>query len=262
MSYIIAISNEKGGVAKTTTSLSLGAALAETGKTVLLVDLDPQGNLTLANGLEPGEAKFSSGEILLDRRQAIEAIRKTNTTHLDLIPSNPRLAEAEQYLPVHTNYAHILKNALVSKELEYDYIILDCPPSMGAIAINALTAADLLLIPTQAEYFSAYALRDMMILIRRVRKESNPELAYRILITLLDQRNRTHRTIREQLQQTFGVGLFETVIEVDTRLRESPIIGVPITAYRPNSRGSQQYRVLAQELMDYVRQQKDSQSAR
>jgi len=259
MSYIIAISNEKGGVAKTTTSFSLGAALAEAGKSVLLVDLDPQGNLTLANGIEPGETKLSSGEILLDRLPTAKTIRKTGTERMDIIPSNPRLAEAEQYLPVRTNYANILKSAFAAKDLPpYDYTILDCPPSMGTIAINALTAANLLLIPTQAEYFSAYALRDMMILIRRVRKESNPELAYRILITLLDQRNRTHRVIREQLQQTFGVGLFETVIEVDTRLRESPIIGIPITQYRPNSRGSQQYRVLAQELMDYVQQQKDS----
>jgi chromosome partitioning protein len=262
MSYIIAISNEKGGVAKTTTSFSLGASLAEAGKCVLLVDLDPQGNLTLANGFEPGEAKLSSGEILLDRLPIIETIRKTSTERMDIIPSNPRLGEAEQHLPMRTNYVNILKSAFSVKELEYDYIILDCPPSMGTITVNALTAADLLIIPTQAEYFSAYALRDMMLLIRRIRKDSNPELAYRILITLLDQRNRAHRVIREQLQQTFGVGLFETVIEVDTRLRESPIIGVPITAYRPNSRGSQQYRILAQELNNYVQQQKDSQSAR
>lgn len=260
MPYTIAISNEKGGVAKTTTTFSLGASLAEAGKDVLLIDLDPQGNLTLANGIEPGEAKLNSSEMLLDKMDANNTILKTGTAKMDIIPSNPRLAEAEQFLPVRTNYTHILKNALASKELKYDFILLDCPPSMGAIAVNALTAADLLIIPTQAEYFSAYALRDMMMLIRRVRKDSNPGLAYRILITLLDQRNRAHRAIREQLQQTFGVGLFETVIEVDTRLRESPIIGIPITQYRPNSRGSQQYRVLAQELMDYVQQQKDSQS--
>ena len=262
MPYVIAISNEKGGVAKTTTTFSLGAALAESGKDVLLVDLDPQGNLTLANSIEPGEGKLNSSEILLDKLDAQASIRKTGTPRMDIIPSSPHIADAEQFLPMRTNYAHILKNALLAKELKYDFILLDCPPSMGAIAVNALTSADLLIVPTQAEYFSAYALRDMMMLIRRVRKDSNPELAYRILITLLDQRNRAHRSIREQLQQTFGVGLFETVIEVDTRLRESPIIGVPITQYRPNSRGSQQYRVLAQELMDYVQQQKDSQSAR
>jgi len=177
---------------------------------------------------------------------------------MDIIPSNPKVADVEQFLPIRTHYTLKLRNALTSKQLDYDYIILDCPPSMGAITNNALSAADLLIIPTQAEYFSAYALRDMMSLIRQIRKESNPGLAYRILITMLDQRNRTHRTIREQLQQTFGIGLFEAVIEIDTRLRESPIIGVPITKYRPNSRGSLQYRVLAQELMDYVHQQKNS----
>jgi len=171
------------------------------------------------------------------------------------------MAEAEQFLPVRNDYAITLKEALKPQAEDYDFILMDCPPSMGAINTNALTASDLLVVPTQAEYFSAYALRDMMTFIRRVRKESNPNLAYRILITLLDERNRAHRTIREQLQQTFGAGLFQTVIEIDTRLRESPIIGVPITQYRPNSRGSQQYRVLAQELMDYVQQQKDRQPA-
>ena len=262
MPYTIAISNEKGGVAKTTTTYSLGATLAETGKKVLLVDLDPQGNLTLANGIEHGESKFHSSDILLDDLAAQNAIRSTNTANLDIIPSAPRISEAEQYLPVQTNYAQKLKKSLASVNQSYDFIIIDCPPSMGAITTTALTSADLLIIPTQAEYFSAYALRDMMSLIRQVRKEANPGLAYRILITMLDQRNRTHRTIREQLKQTFGIGLFETVIEIDTRLRESPIIGVPITKYRPNSRGSLQYRVLAQELMEYVQQQKNTQPNR
>lgn len=262
MPYTIAVSNEKGGVAKTTTTYSLGAALVETGQKVLLVDLDPQGNLTLANGLEPGETKFHSAEVLLEDLNILDALQHTNTPSLDIIPSNSRLSEAEQYLPLRTNYSLRLKNSLMSKELSYDYVILDCPPSMGAVTTNALAAANLLIIPTQAEYFSAYALRDMMVFIRHVRKEVNPALAYRILITMLDQRNRTHRTIREQLQQAFGIGMFDTVIEVDTRLRESPIIGVPITKYRPSSRGSLQYRVLAQELMDYVQQQKNSQSAR
>lgn len=260
MPYTIAISNEKGGVAKTTTTFSLGATLVETGKKVLLIDLDPQGNLTLANGYEPGETKLNSAEILLDNLDPGDAIKTTNIDSLDIIPSNPRILDAEQFLPVHTNYKQKLKKSLAtaSKVLSYDFIIIDCPPSMGAVTTNALAAAELLIVPTQAEYFSAYALRDMMTFIRQVRREANPNLAYRILITMLDQRNRTHRTIREQLQLTFGIGLFETVIEVDTRLRESPIIGVPITKYRPSSRGSLQYRVLAQELMNYVQQQKNS----
>jgi chromosome partitioning protein len=190
-----------------------------------------------------------------------ESLYKTSTPGMEIIPSSPALIDAEQHLPVRSNYAFGLNNALRKETLDYDYVLLDCPPSMGAITYNALTAAELLIVPTQAEYFSAYALRDMMTLIRRVRRDTNPRLAYRILITMLDQRNRTHKVIREQLEQTFGSGLFQTVIEIDTRLRESPIIGLPITQYRPNSRGSLQYRVLAQELIDYVQQQKDSQSA-
>ena len=261
MAYIIAICNEKGGVAKTTTTYSLGAALAEDGKRVLLIDLDPQSNLTLANGIDINEPAHNSSEILLDGLHPQDAIQASNTPNMDIIPSNSRMVEADQFLPVRNNHTMILKNALQIKANEYDFMLLDCPPSMGAINTNALTTSDLLIIPTQAEYFSAYALRDMMTFIRRVRKESNSGLAYRILITMLDERNRTHRAIREQLQQTFGVGLFQTVIEVDTRLRESPIIGMPITQYRPNSRGAQQYRVLAQELMDYAQKQKDSQPA-
>jgi chromosome partitioning protein len=117
-----------------------------------------------------------------------------------------------------------------------------------------LSAANLLVIPTQAEFFSAYALRNMMGIIRRVRKESNPDLAYRILITMLDRRNRTHRNIEEQLRNTFTQGLFKTVIEIDTKLRESPIAGLPITRYKSSTRGSQQYRDLAKELMEYVKE--------
>lgn len=260
MAYIVAICNEKGGVAKTTTTYSLGAALAEDEKKVLLIDLDPQGNLSLANSVDINEASHNSSDILLDGLNVQSAIRPSSTPNMNIIASSPRMADAEQFLPPRNDYATILKDALQSKANEYDFILMDCPPSMGAINTNALTAANLLIIPTQAEYFSAYALRDMMTFIRRVRKESNSGLAYRILITLLDERNRTHRTIRDQLQQTFGNGLFQTVIEIDTRLRESPIIGLPITQYRPSSRGAQQYRILAKELIDYVQKQEDQQS--
>lgn len=262
MTYTIAVSNEKGGVAKTTTTFSLGASLAELGKHVLLIDLDPQANLSLANGIEPGNVTQNSSLILLEGLPLRDAINKTNTENMSIVPCGARMSDAEHFLPVRINYQFILREALHQAGLDdYDYVIFDCPPSMGAVTMNALTASDLLIIPTQAEYFSAYALRDMMVMIRRVRKETNPDLAYRILITLLDQRNRTHRVIREQLQQTFGSGLFSSVVEIDTRLRESPIVGVPISQYRPKSRGAQQYRVLAEELMEYVRQQKDSQSA-
>ncbi len=255
MSYVIAISNEKGGVAKTTTTLSLGAALADVGQKILLVDLDPQANLTLALGFEPGKIERTSSEILLDSTPLLESKLTTNFANLDIIPANTALEQAEQILPVYLNYTSRLRNSIDGAEpLDYQIIIIDCPPSLGAITVNALTAANLLIIPTQAEYFSAYALRDMMTIIRQVRAEDNPNLAYRILVTLLDQRNRTHRDILEQLEHTFGVGLFKTIIEIDTKLRESPILGLPITQYKPNSRGAMQYRSLAEELVNYVKQ--------
>ncbi|HLF72789.1 MAG TPA: ParA family protein [Anaerolineales bacterium] len=261
MAYTIAVSNEKGGVAKTTSTLSLGAALAELDKRILLIDLDPQSNLSLALGLETGEAENTSANILIESAAVKTAIRKTDVSNLDLVPSNARIETAEQYLPMRSHYLTTLHNALKANALPYDYILLDCPPALGAITLNALSAADLLIIPTQAEYFSAYALRNMMGSIRRVRQESNPNLAYRILVTLLDRRNRTHRNIFEQLQGTFGRGVFTTVIEIDTKLRESPIAGMPITQYRPTSRGSQQYRVLAQELIEYAKEEANRQRA-
>jgi chromosome partitioning protein len=261
MAYVIAVSNEKGGVAKTTSTLSLGAALAELNYRVLLVDLDPQANLSLALGLETDEMSVTSANILLEAAPLKSAIRTTEIRNLFLVPSHFRLENAEQFLPMRNHYLTTLRDALEAAPLPYDYILFDCPPALGAITLNALAAANLLIIPTQAEYFSAYALRNMMSIIRRIRQDVNPALAYRILVTLLDRRNRTHRNIFEQLQATFGQGVFTTVIEIDTKLRESPIAGVPIIHYKPTSRGSQQYRVLAQELIEYVKEETARQAA-
>ena len=255
MTYTIAISNEKGGVAKTTTTLSLGGALADLGHRILLIDMAPQANLTLALGFDPAEASRTSAHVLIESAPLQSAIHKTDFERLHLVPCNARIESAEQFLPVRTNYLATLRAALeTTVRNNYDYILLDCPPALGAITLNALAASDLLVIPTQAEYFSAYALRNMMGVIRRIRKEVNPNLAYRILVTLLDRRNRTHRNIYEQLSATFGDGMFETVIEMDTKLRESPIAGQPITRYMPSSRGSLQYRVLAEELIEYAKE--------
>ena len=156
MTYVIAISNEKGGVAKTTTTLSLGASLADAGHKVLVIDLDPQANLTLALGVEPGFAAVTSSHILIESAPLMSARLGTEIENLDLIPSHSSIESAEQFLPVRTHYTSGLKRALdAASPLPYDFVLFDCPPFLGAITTNALSAAELLIIPTQAEYFSS-----------------------------------------------------------------------------------------------------------
>ncbi|MBN2043670.1 MAG: ParA family protein [Anaerolineales bacterium] len=252
MNYTIAIANEKGGVAKTTTAVSLAGALVQMGKRILVVDLDPQSNLTLALGHIPHHKEMTIASVLLNSEKISNAITQTQIENLDLVPSNSELGVAERFLPVRKNYDTILKNSL-GGFLDYDYIIFDCPPALGAVTLNALTAANLLIIPTQAEYFSAYALKNMMAAIRQVRSQNNPMMIYRILVTMYDSRIRAHRTLHEQLITTFGKdGLLETIVEIDTKLRESPIIGIPIMHYVSKSRSALQYRALAEELIENV----------
>lgn len=261
MTYILSIANEKGGVAKTTTTLSLGAALVESGLEVLLVDLDAQANLTLSLGVEIAQVKKSVVNILLESVSAKEAICNTGIPKLDLIPSNAEMGMAERFLPIRGGYEQILRKALKGSDWSYDYILIDCPPFLGATTINALTASDMLIMPTQAEFFSINALRNMMSVVRKVRAQGNPQLTYRLLLTLFDRRNRIHRTLSEQLRTTFGNGVLETVIETDTRLRESAIAGLPIIYHSPKTRSALQYRALAQEILAYVKENSPTQTA-
>lgn len=254
MTYILSVANEKGGVAKTTTTISLGAALVETGLEVLLVDLDAQANLTLAMGVESSSIKNSVTKILLESLMPVEAVMKSGIPKLDIIPSNTELSLAERFLPMRGNYEQILAKSLREAAWSYDFILIDCPPFLGATTVNALTASDLLIMPTQAEFFSINALRNMMSVVRRVRAQGNPQLTYRLLLTLFDRRNRIHRTLSEQLRTTFGNGVLETVIETDTRLRESSIAGMPIIFHSPKTRSAFQYRALAQEILAYVKE--------
>lgn len=253
MAFVIAVANEKGGVAKTTTAVSLGGALVEAGRDVLLVDLDAQANLTLAMGLNPSKIHRSITNVLMNSASPITASRETNIPGLDLIPSNAEMSLAERFLPIRQNYQTMLRNALTGVQA-YNYILLDCPPSLGAVTTNALVAANLLVIPTQAEYFSVYALRGTIAAVKRIRTQFNAQLDYRILITMLDLRNRIHRTLTDQLNTAFGERLFHCTIETDTKLRESPIAGVPITHYLTKSRSAMQYRSLAEELIKYAEQ--------
>ena len=282
---VIAIANQKGGVAKTTTVVSLGGALARHDQEVLLVDLDAQANLTLALGKDPSRVRGSVTEVLFNSASLLSVSRETSIPGLDLVPANSGMDLAERFLPVRKDYETILRRALVSElrpasgarsaatettmspasgltsssptsprppTIHYDFVLLDCPPFLGAVTLNALVAANLLIIPTQPEFFSAHALRTMTAAIRQVRNHHNPDLVYRILITLSDRRNRIHREVGEQIRSTFGEGVFQTIIEVDTKLRESAIEGKPITHHKSQSRSALQYEALAQELMAYV----------
>jgi chromosome partitioning protein len=251
--YVIAIANQKGGVAKTTSVVSLGGALVNYDQEVLLVDLDAQANLTLGLGIDPGKMRGVVTEVLFNSANLLSVSRETTIPGLDLVPSNSGMELAERFLSVRKGYETILRQAVLSPSLVYDYIILDCPPSMGAVTINAMAAADMLIIPTQPEYFSAYALRTMMATIKQIRSQFNAELIYRILITMLDRRNRIHREVQEQIRATFGEGVLNTIIEVDTKLRESAVEGMPISLYKSRSRSALQYDALAQELIEYVR---------
>ena len=255
MSYTIAVANQKGGVAKTTTALSLAGALTVLGRKVLMVDLDPQADLTLAVGVNPKSVNNSIAQVLLNSRDLVGAILETAIPGIDLIPSSPEMELAERFLPIREHHEQILKNTLQAAYLsDYDCIILDCPPALGSLTSNALHAADLLIIPTQPEYFSAYALRNMMPAIKRVRAQGNPNLVYRILITMHDRRNRIHNNMREQIRLTFHAGVMHTVIDVDTKLRESSLAGLPITHFNPRSRSAIQYLALAAELVQYVQE--------
>lgn len=253
MGLVLSFANEKGGVGKTTSALSLGAAIAESGERTLLVDLDPQSNLTLALGFEPSTLTSTVADVLLGNRSLADVIQPTDVANLDIAPASDSLLSVDRFLPVRQNYELVLRQALEANG-DYAATILDCPPALGVTTRCALAASDVLIIPTQCEYFSAYALRQVVRLIRTIRQRSNPALRYRLLLTMLDRRNSLHRSLADQIRRAFGPAVFATEIEIDARLREAPAFGQPITVYAPSSRGAQQYRALASELREHAQE--------
>lgn len=253
MTKIIAISNQKGGVAKTTTCLSLGACLAEMGQMVLMIDLDPQANLTLSLGLNPQGLRRTVGDALLGNTSLVSVSRESPVFGLDILPANHGLTLVDKALYGRPGYQFRLQGGL--NEIEqgfYNFVLIDCPPSLGTLTLNALTAADLAIVPIQCEYFAAKTLNHHIDVLKRVREKTNPQLAYRVLVTMYDQRNGICRVILGQMQRKLDSLLFATRIDVDTKLRESPVYGQPITLYAPKTRGAEQYRDLAQELLSYA----------
>ena len=250
MTKIIAISSQKGGVAKTTTCYSLGASLAERGQTVLLIDMDPQANLTLSFGVDPESLHHTIGDALLEHDSLVAVSREGSMPNLDLVPANQGLVILDRVLYGRQSYEYRLKSQLAAMNRNYyDTILIDCPPYFGTLTLNALTAADRLIVPIQCEYYAARSMRPILKLVDLMRKKTNPELSYRLLITLYDRRNKICRIIRDQIQSTFHAALYDTIIEIDTKLRESPTVGLPINLYAPRTRGARQYRALAEELI-------------
>ena len=252
MTTTIAVSSQKGGVAKTTTCLSLGASLSEMGQFVLLVDLDPQAHLTLSLGLRPKELRRTVGDALLRNSSLVGVSRESSMQGLDIVPANQGLVVLEKVLYGQPGFQFRLREGLESMGDDfYDFILIDCPPSLGALTINALTAADVLIIPIQCEYYATHTLFHYIKLVRHMQGKTNPGLKLRVLATLYDRRNKICRVTLEQMQHKLDHVIFETVIEVDTKLRESPAFGQPVTLYAPKTRGAEQYRALAEELLNH-----------
>jgi chromosome partitioning protein len=248
---VITISNQKGGVAKTTTAIALSAALAEAGRRVLAIDMDPQSNLTMGLGLDPDKLERSIFHVLLGECPAEAAVQATALENLSLLPADLTLAGAEKRLFGEIGFDEILRSRLrpLRDAGRFDYCVVDCPPSLGLLTVNAITAASVVTVPVQCEFFSARGLGQLLEIAETVREKRNPDLVVRVLPTLFDRRNRICREILQELKRAFPLNLFASVIGVDTRLRESAAAGSPITAFAPETRAASEYRALARELM-------------
>ena len=259
MGKIIAIANQKGGVGKTTTAFNLGACLAADGKKVLLVDADPQANATSGLGLDPREAEASIYECLVDAYPAKAAVQPSAIDGLHVICSRIDLVGAELELMNRPQRERGLQNVLLPVKDDYDYILIDCSPSLGIITVNALTAADSVIIPVQAEYFALEGISQLLNTIRIIKSRLRPELEIEgFLLTMYDARLRLANQICEELKGHFGDMVFSTVIPRNIKLSESPSHGMPVILYDPDSRGAIAYCQLSKEL---VRREKNRRKA-
>lgn len=258
MGKIIAIANQKGGVGKTTTAFNLGACLASEGKKVLLVDADPQANATSGLGLNPEDAEISVYECMVDDVTPNKAIRKTIVDGLEVIGSRIDLVGAEVELMQKKDREKVLSRVLRPLKDNYDYILIDCSPSLGLITVNALTASDSVIIPVQAEYFALEGISQLLNTIRIIKSRLCPFLEIEgFLLTMYDARLRLANQIFEELKGHFGDMVFSTVIPRNIKLSESPSHGLPVSIYDPESRGAIAYGQLSRELIARNRQKKN-----
>ena len=250
MGRIIAIANQKGGVGKTTTSVNLSACLAYLGKKVLLVDIDPQGNASSGVGVNKGEVHQCIYDVLIDDVNVKETILETKVENLHIVPATISLAGAEIELVSTISREVRLKRALQEVQSSYDYIVIDCPPSLGLLTINSLTAADAIIIPVQCEFYALEGLSQLLSTIRLVQKHLNKNLAIDgVLLTMFDARTNLGIQVIEEVKKYFQDKVYKTIIPRNVRLSEAPSHGEPIIIYDPKSRGAEVYLELAKEVI-------------
>ncbi len=252
MGKAIAIFNQKGGVGKTTTNINLAACLAIKGKKILVIDIDPQGNTTSGLGIDKRSLEYSSYELLIDDNVSVEkAIIKTATEGLDLIPASVSLSGAEVELVSVKGRERKLKKALAKVKDRYDYIFIDCPPSLGLLTINSLTAVDSVLIPIQCEFYALEGVAQLMNTIEIVRKNLNEKLEIQgVILSMFDGRTNLSIQVVEEVKKYFREKVYTTVIPRNVRLAEAPSYGIPIAEYAPKSTGAEAYRDFAEEFLN------------
>ena len=249
MGQIIACANQKGGVGKTTTVVNLATYLALAGDTVLVVDLDPQGNATSGFGLDRGEIVESIYEALIEDASIAGTILPTAIAGLSIVPSSIALAGAEVELAPMQQRERRLARILAEIRGDYDYVVLDCPPSLGLLTVNALTAADAVIIPIQCEYYALEGLSQLIATINLVRNHLNPDLAIKgVVLTMYDSRTNLSAEVNAEVRKHLGATVFHTIVPRSVRLSEAPSYGLPIALYRPDSKGADAYALLAAEF--------------
>ena len=250
MGKIIAVTNQKGGVGKTTTCVNLAASLVATKKKVLLIDIDPQGNATMGSGIDKNEVEYSVYDVLVHNKPITEVSVKVETANYDLLPSNADLTAAEVELLAVNGKEFRLRDALAIERAEYDYIIIDCPPSLNMLTVNALAAAHSVIIPMQCEYYALEGLSALLDTISQIQQFANPELKIEgLLRTMYDPRNSLTSDVSAQLAQHFGDKVYRTVIPRNIRLAEAPSYGLPALYYDKQSKGAVAYLALAGEML-------------
>ncbi|MBD8960245.1 MAG: ParA family protein [Clostridiales bacterium] len=253
MGKIIAFANQKGGVGKTTSAVNIAASVGILGKSVLLIDLDPQGNTTSGVGINKKNLKSTSYELLIDEIDAAQAVVETEFKNLSVIPSNISLAGAEFDLYQLDNREYRLKKQLETVKNNYDYIFIDCPPSLGMITVNALAAADAVIIPMQCEYYALEGLSQLMITIRKIKQLYNPDLEIcGILITMFNGRLILTMQVVSELKKYYADKLFKTPVSRNVKLSEAPSFGKPVYYHDKSSKGANEYLEVAKELLERI----------